>query len=1208
MIVFSQLANAQFNTDWPNYMGPNWNFTSNTAKNIGYKGDQYRLMWISEDPVPGMKAQSKRYGGTGTDTYLGGGGGASPILAEGKLYVYYAVPSGKVWMKEQFLERDSSGKFIPRYWSINADEIITCIDTATGKTIWRTILPQQGYNFYENKGLYSSSPCYGDGKVFINTTMGKVIALNASTGAIVWQSNVGSFTTKMANNKAQSLATEDIVYMPLREHLLSSVYLWGKVIVPDFVGTNNIKYRVFNGATGAFEWQVNETMDDRSNFRAYTYNGKTFLVMANPNGVKAFDSTGAQVWALSASEAISDGDMAIIGKDYSTGKVYGTFQKQVGNNVIPVCYQLSDSLPVFKWEKPTYNLVGKTPRILPTFDGYWYLPTANGTYKVKMDDGTVQSSYLISDAATETHQQVHNDVILREMDSQHSNNSTTIWRVQPFGLSSTGWLVSEIAHETAYQKAASHPIVNGKLYRRTAFGIACYSLIEDTIKSFDVNLHYPRTNYAHSKFAGEPIVKPIGDSVMLRATVTGSVQKVEYYFDGVKVGETFAEPHQFQINNLTLGTHTAYTLGYNAQGLVRKSVTRLVLVRTLDYVEQYKDTIMMRVGQKRYIYPMAFDNRGDRMPPYLQNYVNTVPTGGTFVGNQFIPNKAGTFTVTSSVTFGGVTKSDTMLVYVTKRTPKLTFPHIASQFLSSNAFIKLGAFMSDNLTPSYELVSGAATLSNDTLYFNSTGSITIKAFRVADSANNAVEQSRTFNVYSAPIISKINISPNNVTISNFENQLFSATVLDQGGLSFATQPNITWFTPSGNTINDLGFFFAQTIGVTYIYCTATVGGVSRTDSVMVTVVPFRRVVSVAFGDNTVSFPGGETAGVIPAINWNLMNSTTASPLLDNFGKFLPLSVTQSGFGGNYKNTTITITDGNSRLMSFVRGRNSSSAASTLSISGIPLSLRTNPYKVYAYWKNHENTSKTQSFEINGQGLFLNQNTATWDGQFIQSTANNAASAPLGSNYVVFDNITDSNLVITVKPNLGIKYGISGLQLEFFDVNPPVKNPQIILNNNVPNPFYLGNSINLQGATVSGGQIYYYVTQGKAYANGSTITPTDTGWVTVKLYTPGNVFWQSAEKTVSFYVQYLPTQVVEVAIKPSFNFYPNPTNGNINVDYVGSSKGSLQIYDFTGRLILSKQIEHSAGSTEVDLSDLVSGSYLLRFVSDGLIERKIIIKQ
>lgn len=79
----------------------------------------------------------------------------------------------------------------------------------------------------------------------------------------------------------------------------------------------------------------------------------------------------------------------------------------------------------------------------------------------------------------------------------------------------------------------------------------------------------------------------------------------------------------------------------------------------------------------------------------------------------------------------------------------------------------------------------------------------------------------------------------------------------------------------------------------------------------------------------------------------------------------------------------------------------------------------------------------------------------------------------------------------------------------------------------------------------------------------------------------------------------------------FSIYPNPAVNSISIDCLipkGTCSGTLSIFSLDGRLVQSSQLIET-GTSHVDVSELVSGVYVVRIVSDkGYIETIKVIKQ
>lgn len=76
------------------------------------------------------------------------------------------------------------------------------------------------------------------------------------------------------------------------------------------------------------------------------------------------------------------------------------------------------------------------------------------------------------------------------------------------------------------------------------------------------------------------------------------------------------------------------------------------------------------------------------------------------------------------------------------------------------------------------------------------------------------------------------------------------------------------------------------------------------------------------------------------------------------------------------------------------------------------------------------------------------------------------------------------------------------------------------------------------------------------------------------------------------------------IASNINVYPNPTNGNVNVETNNLTNVSVSVYDLNGRQILNKEL--AANENAVDISNFQSGLYLFRIKStEGETVKKVI---
>lgn len=75
-------------------------------------------------------------------------------------------------------------------------------------------------------------------------------------------------------------------------------------------------------------------------------------------------------------------------------------------------------------------------------------------------------------------------------------------------------------------------------------------------------------------------------------------------------------------------------------------------------------------------------------------------------------------------------------------------------------------------------------------------------------------------------------------------------------------------------------------------------------------------------------------------------------------------------------------------------------------------------------------------------------------------------------------------------------------------------------------------------------------------------------------------------------------------KEEIMVYPNPNNGSFVIESNNTIKQTLQVYDVTGKMVLSQSIN---GKTSIDAGNLNQGVYNISLISnDGLINKKLVI--
>ena len=193
--------------NWPHYYGDGY-CLAGPACGANLIGDLKlaRPVWKSEAFVPtayGSAPDSRYFDRAGrTDN---GGGSSSPVVVDGRVYQFFYYPRGPVGLSKAFLKyqgeddvrakarelfpkREVQQKALVNHFRTQADEVLVCLDAATGQTLWKAVMPQRGNNHqtHKHRGLFPVALVSG-GVVYQPGTTGRLYALDALTGKLRWE-------------------------------------------------------------------------------------------------------------------------------------------------------------------------------------------------------------------------------------------------------------------------------------------------------------------------------------------------------------------------------------------------------------------------------------------------------------------------------------------------------------------------------------------------------------------------------------------------------------------------------------------------------------------------------------------------------------------------------------------------------------------------------------------------------------------------------------------------------------------------------------------------------------------------------------------------------------------------------------------------------------------------------------------------------------
>jgi len=199
---------------WPSFWGPTLNMAAQDPPPLLDDFAAARPVWRSETYVP------TGYGNAPDSRYFtrairsgNGGGGSSPVVADGTVYMYFYVPSpasppalkgNPYWERtyksdEEFKAAMAKAGANAREtrWVLNhfrplADDVVVAMDAATGATRWTAVLPLRSPNLqtHKHRGV-SGVPLVSGNALFVPNLASRLYALDRATGKLLWETPTG---------------------------------------------------------------------------------------------------------------------------------------------------------------------------------------------------------------------------------------------------------------------------------------------------------------------------------------------------------------------------------------------------------------------------------------------------------------------------------------------------------------------------------------------------------------------------------------------------------------------------------------------------------------------------------------------------------------------------------------------------------------------------------------------------------------------------------------------------------------------------------------------------------------------------------------------------------------------------------------------------------------------------------------------------------
>jgi len=174
---------------YPSWQGQDGSAAVSAGVDLVTDLEQARLAWVCDERIPiGYESGWSKAG------WLRGGF-SSPVVADGKVYLYYFTPTGD--------KHGEGGRWKGEYGGntdmtlIDADDQVLCVDAATGKVLWKRVMEGKATNWSVSAaGAPHLTPCVADGRLYVVGNMGRIYCLDADSGETVWEGDLGAWTAK----------------------------------------------------------------------------------------------------------------------------------------------------------------------------------------------------------------------------------------------------------------------------------------------------------------------------------------------------------------------------------------------------------------------------------------------------------------------------------------------------------------------------------------------------------------------------------------------------------------------------------------------------------------------------------------------------------------------------------------------------------------------------------------------------------------------------------------------------------------------------------------------------------------------------------------------------------------------------------------------------------------------------------------------------
>ncbi len=374
-----------------------------------------------------------------------------------------------------------------KHW-MGADDVMLCLDAATGQTLWQTVLPARGWNLQHHKfGPFNMSPAVAEGRVFAIGMGTDLHAFDVADGRHLWSRRLGGAAGHSGcSGIRNSHRSATVIALP------------GVVVAPQG------NWRGFDPATGRTLWESSlaahhATLAVWRSADRHVLLGGTTRRGRGPGGIMALDAAdGRELWQIQIEQPVEENRTAYVN---SGGRGLGANGITVFNNhmlahvvetdtraaqesrprrYFLVCWGLEADQATRRWrvEVPFPFNGGQVPVVM--HDRFVAVGHRDRIRLYDLESGRLVNELQGRAPNNGGYMQAMGDLLLVRSDGTHGHVDVFFYRVTPSG--EMVHLTEERAFRprgggtSSYHHPIHYPLADGRVFLRMADGIYCYDL------------------------------------------------------------------------------------------------------------------------------------------------------------------------------------------------------------------------------------------------------------------------------------------------------------------------------------------------------------------------------------------------------------------------------------------------------------------------------------------------------------------------------------------------------------------------------------------------------------------------------------------------------------------------------------------------------------------------------------------------------------